>query len=181
MSKKNKKKRRVTNNFKKATVEVASPLAQEVVHITNKIHEVDKEIYDLEDQKRKKVESIVDLMLLSNDFKNLIEDYCAINQSIKDCLEGQKNRKKDLEFKKAKLTEDNQTVVKEVTQFMEIGDLGDKPVGLYNTECLCPVAVCMEKNVYLSYSDIRHKKCLKHKGGIPCKHLKWLSFNSSLY
>lgn len=175
-----KKKKRRNNNFKKKTVEVATPLASEVINITKKIQETDKHLYELESKKRVITENMVDLILLNNDLKNLINDYCNISEEIKEDTISQNNRKKDLEFKKTKLNQENMTMVKEVTDFMKIGDM-DRPVGLYNTECRYPVAICQQKNVYLSYNDIRYKKCLKHRDGKPCKHLSWINGDATLY
>lgn len=173
--KKKNKNRNIIAPIKKIVKEVNSPLAEEVNNITNKICEEEKHIYELEKQKRELTEILVDKILLNNELKEIITKYVNTSNILEEKTKTQNNRKKDLEFKKNKLTEENKTVITEVNNYLQIGDI-DQPVGLYNSICLDPVAICTQKNVYLSYSDIRYaKKCLKHKNHKPCKHLKWLS------
>lgn len=170
-----KKKRRGYNNKRipKKIIETQSPLAEEVVHIENKIKNEEKDIYELNLQKRIIKEDIVDRILLNNELTELIDNYCTINKEIIEKKEAQERRKLDLKNKKTKL-DINPTVKKEVLDYMKIGD-ANHPVGLYNSICKYPVAICMQKNVYLSYQDIRYKNCLKHRDHKPCKHLQWLN------
>jgi hypothetical protein len=174
MSKKKNKKRRNRNSYiPRKRVEVDSPLSLEVMHITEKIQEEEGNLFKLDKEKRAIVETIVDKILLNSELKDLISNYCCINHEIEERKNTQNNRKRDLEYKQSKLTEENKTEVKVITDYMKIGD-DERPVGLYNTECKHPVAICKQKEVYLSYTDIKFKGCLKHKDKKPCKHLQWL-------
>jgi hypothetical protein len=179
MSKRHKKKkRRNSNNYKgkqkftKKLVEIASPLSQEVILIKNKINEEEGKIYDLENKKRELTEKLVDRILLNDDLRNLLNSYCYINKELNEKLIAQDHRKKDLGYKESKLTDENKTIIKKITDYNKIGDV-DYPVGLYNQICKNPVAICKQKCVYLSYNDIRFKHCLQHNNR-PCKHLQWL-------
>jgi len=178
-----KKKRRGSSNFKKPikkVVEMQSPLAEEVANITNKVHEEEYALYELEKRKRNITEELVDKILLNNELKTLINQYCLTSKELDERTKSQTNRKKDLEYKQSKLTNENQTIIKEITDYMRIGD-SDKPVGLYNSVCKDPVAICRQKNVYLSYADIRYKGCLKHRDHKPCKHLDWLTNDNDIF
>jgi len=179
MSKNKKRKRRNSNTkFNKVMREIESPLAVEVMNINNKIHEEEKEIYELTIKKKNITEDLVDRILLSNELKDLILNYIDTNKELEERKLHNENRKKDLEFKENKLSETGKTVVKEVTDYMTIDDTNDYYIGLFNSECKCPVAICKQKNVYLSYEDLEYKRCLKHKDHKICKHLEWLSLDN---
>lgn len=168
MSKKRKKK----NNIPMVKKVVESPLMEEIENIKNKIIKEDNEIYNLQDEKRKLTEELVDKILLNSDLQKLIVEYSSIDKKIESRLKAQENRKKDLEFKQKKM-EETETII-ETPLYKQIGDENYR-VGLYNTECKHPVAICCQKMVYLSYNDIRNKHCLKHRNHKPCKHLQWLN------
>lgn len=175
MSKRHKKKKRRNSNqkhFKSKIVEMASPLSMEVMCITNKVQEEEGKLYELEKKKRNITEKLVDKILLNNDLRVLLNNYCDISKEIETKKNIQENRLRDLESKKSKLTDENQTIIKKITEYDTL-DSSNYKVGLYNKECKCPVAICKQKNVYLSYNDLKFKKCLQHNHK-PCKHLQWL-------
>lgn len=165
-------KKRKKNNIPMVKKVVESPLMEEIENIKNKIIKEDKEIYNLQDEKRKLTEELVDKILLNSDLQKLIVEYSSIDKKIESRLKAQENRKKDLEFKQKKM-EETETII-ETPLYKKIGDENYR-VGLYNTECKHPVAICCQKMVYLSYNDIRNKHCLKHRNHKPCKHLQWLN------
>lgn len=165
-------KKRKKNNIPMVKKVVESPLMEEIENIKNKIIKEDNEIYNLQDEKRKLTEELVDKILLNSDLQKLIVEYSSIDKKIESRLKAQENRKKDLEFKQKKM-EETETII-ETPLYKKIGDENYR-VGLYNTECKHPVAICCQKMVYLSYNDIRNKHCLKHRNHKPCKHLQWLN------
>lgn len=165
-------KKRKKNNIPMVKKVVESPLMEEIENIKNKIIKEDNEIYNLQDEKRKLTEELVDKILLNSDLQKLIVEYSSIDKKIESRLKAQENRKKDLEFKQKKM-EETETII-ETPLYKQIGDENYR-VGLYNTECKHPVAICCQKMVYLSYNDIRNKHCLKHRNHKPCKHLQWLN------
>lgn len=165
-------KKRKKNNIPMVEKVVESPLMEEIENIKNKIIKEDNEIYNLQDEKRKLTEELVDKILLNSDLQKLIVEYSSIDKKIESRLKAQENRKKDLEFKQKKM-EETETII-ERPLYKQIGDENYR-VGLYNTECKHPVAICCQKMVYLSYNDIRNKHCLKHRNHKPCKHLQWLN------
>jgi len=178
MSKRHKKKKRRNSNHKNIKtkiMEVESPLSMEVTYITNKVHEEEGKLYELESKKRNITEKLVDKILLNNDLRHLINDYCNISKELESTKTAQENRLKDLESKQSKLTEENKTIIKKITEYENI-ETANYKVGLYNRECKCPVAICKQKNVYLSFNDVKFKKCLQHNHKI-CKHLQWLDTN----
>lgn len=182
MSKK-RKRGRASNSpkkFKKKVIEVQTPLAEEVCNITNRIQEEERNIYELEKRKVRLTECLVDEILKSNDLKNLINQYCITSRELDEKCRSQENRKKDLEYKKTKLSDENQTMLAEVTDYLTIDD-SDKPIGLYNSICKSPVAKCLHHNVYLSYADTKYKKCLQHRNHKPCKHLEWLPLDDDIF
>ena len=160
-------KKRKKNNIPMVKKVVESPLMEEIENIKNKIIKEDNEIYNLQDEKRKLTEELVDKILLNSDLQKLIVEYSSIDKKIESRLKAQENRKKDLEFKQKKMKE-TETII-ETPLYKQIGDENYR-VGLYNTECKHPVAICCQKMVYLSYNDIRNKHCLKHRNHKPCKH-----------
>lgn len=186
MSRKRKKGRSKANSKiqkpKKVIVEKQSPLMEEVTNITNKVHEEELALYELDKKKRKITEDLVDKILLNDELTSLISQYCYTSKELDNRSASQENRKRDLEFKQSKLTEENKTVLAEVTEYMQIGDdVNGKPVGLYNSTCKAPVAICLQKNVYLSYGDVKFKKCLQHRDHKPCKHLQWLTGDNIVF
>jgi len=182
MSKK-RKRGRSSNSLKKIkrkVIEVQTPLAEEVSNITTRIQEEERIIYELEKRKVKLTECLVDEILKSNDLKNLINQYCVTSKELDEKNRSQNNRKKDLEYKKLKLSDENQTMSVEVPDYLTIED-SDRPIGLYNTICKDPVAKCLNHNVYLSFADVKYKKCLQHRNHKPCKHLEWLPLDNDIF
>lgn len=171
------KKKKNKTTIKKTIVE--NPLIQEVRNIKRKINEEEKNIYELKSEKNKIVENLVDIILLNSNAQELLKKYSDITTTIENKINTQNNRKKDLELKETKLSKDENNIIKEEYDFKKIGEV-DYPIGLYNSICKCPVAVCNSKQVFLSYNDVRNKRCLKHRDKKPCKHLVWLS-NESIY
>ena len=160
----------------KKKVLIENPLIDEVENIRNKIMEEDKKIYDLNSDKRDIVENLVDIIMLNNDIKELLNQYISIDEEIKTTIKKQENRKNDLKYKEEKLEESDKEIVIEKTDFKTASDAepGVK-MGLYNRPCKNAVAYCATKQVFLNYNDIRNKKCLKHRDKKPCKHLIWLN------
>lgn len=158
---------------------VDNPLVDEIRSIKGKIIEKDQEIYEEKNQNLRIVEEIVDLIFRDSTVQGLLMEYIDRKNSISEELKRQENRKRDLKFKIDKLKSEcgedevlDEDDCKE-SPYFQIGDVNYK-VGLYNRECKNPVAICNSKKVFLSYKDIRFKKCCKHRGEPPCKHLIWL-------
>lgn len=177
MSRKRKKKNQ--NHIKRKVIS-ENPLMEEIKHIKNKINEEEKAIYQIKSEKNKIVEELVDIILFNSGMQELLSKYFKLNEKLEGKINSQNNRKKDLELKENKLSEEEEKIIKEEYEYKKIGEV-DYPVGLYNSVCKCPVAICNSKQVFLSYNDIRNKRCLKHRDKKPCKHLVWLSNDQSLY
>jgi len=182
MSSKRKKKKTTAVVKKTVENEKVSSLKEEIRSIKNKIKEEDKLIYNLNSDKRKTIEEIVDLIFLNSDMKALLNTYTTLDSQVQQKKLQQKNRKTDLANKENKLTEEEKACIEEEKVYKKIGDPDvNYPVGLYDTECKHPVAICNQKQVFLSYKDIRNKKCLKHRDKKPCHHLIWLNGDETLY
>lgn len=118
---------------------------------------------------------------------DLIKNYLQLNNFLKEEIRKNDNRKIDYNCKKRKLKDLSiqfPNLEKELPKKDKFKQIGDKDInyniGLYNKECPKPVAVCELKNVYLSYKDVRTKRCL-FKNHKPCSHLRWLNMQDNLY
>lgn len=154
-------------------------LQEEIRNINRKLKEGEVKAYQLKSNKTRLIEDLAELFLMNSDARKILDEYVSNEVQLRDIEKANKNRKIDLESKEKKLTEEEKKTINDEFAFKKIGD-ADYPVGLYNQPCYEPVAICKDKNVYLSYKDVRYKRCLKHRdkklGGCKqCKHLVWLN------
>ena len=165
-----KKKKIFKNKFHNNGVQ---SLKEEIVNINKNIRNDEMKAYELKSNKIKLLEDLAEIFILNSDAQKILNEYCNNEMQLREIETTNNNRKKDLEYKKNKLTEEELKSINDEFTFKKIGQT-DYPVGLFNRPCYDGVAICNQKNVFLSYKDVKNKRCLSHKDRKPCKHLVWL-------
>jgi hypothetical protein len=158
---------------------------EEISHIESNIEIENEEIEKLNTQLHIILNSLVDgLISHSEKSFDIFEEYTRINEEINYRIKRNENREKEIVRKNNKLDYDkSQLVGISVEEFKKAQEIINQPkyktmkddpsMGLNNKRCSNPQAVCLLKEVNLSYSDIRKKRCLTKIKNKPCQHLCW--------
>ena len=159
-------------------------IRQEVEYITIKIRNLDDDIFQLLKERDRLRDEInnksIELLRINNQISKLEKKKAnkavdlkrkqeIINEFSDDDLDTSSESNIIIEEEKETDKEECDCEKEHNKKYMEIGD-AKYPVGLFNSVCKNPEAICDLKNCFLSYKDVRKRKCLFKM----CKHLKWL-------